>query len=134
MCKNAGLVGTFTNHSLRATAVSRMYELGLTEKAIMKRSGNRSVEGVRSYQREEVDGELKVSNALSSSASVVRATTEKSSIGNREIEINGSITEEDMLLVNACVDYERTLSQITVGGILQGANVHTLNININMNK
>ena len=39
-----------------------------------------------------------------------------------------------MLLVNACVDYERTLSQITVGGILQGANVHTLNININMNK
>ena len=134
MCKNAGLVGTFTNHSLRATAVSRMYELGLTEKAIMKRSGNRSVEGVRSYQREEVDGELKVSNALSSSAGVVRATTEKSSIGNREIEINGSITEEDMLLVNACVDYERTLSQITVGGILQGANVHTLNININMNK
>ena len=111
-----------------------MYELGLTEKAIMKRSGHRSVEGVRSYQREEVDGELKVSNALSSSASVVRATTEKSSIGNCEIEINGSITEEDMLLVNACVDYERTLSQITVGGILQGANVHTLNININMNK
>ena len=53
-----------------------------------------------------------------------------------ETEGNESITisEDDRLLVNACIDYEKSQSQINLGGILQGANVQNVNININGNK
>jgi hypothetical protein len=45
---------------------------------------------------------------------------------------NESITlsDEDNLLVNACIDYEKSQSQINIGCLLQGANVQTVNINI----
>ena len=45
MCGEAGLVGNFTNHSWRATAITRMFDAGLPEKSIMQRSGHRSIEG-----------------------------------------------------------------------------------------
>ena len=53
-----------------------------------------------------------------------------------ETEGNESITisEDDRLLVNACNDYEKSQSQINLGGILQGTNVQNVNININGNK
>ena len=49
---SAGLDNTnTTNHSLRATSISRMYEASVPEKIIMERSGHLSKEGVRSYER-----------------------------------------------------------------------------------
>ena len=127
MCKQAGLVGDFTNHSIRATAVTRMYESGLTEKMIMKRSGHRSTDGVRAYQREDASAQIKVSNALTSSSSLV-ASTEKSLISII------TISEDDRLLVNACIDYEKSQLQINLGGILQGTTIQNVNINIKVNK
>ena len=53
MCRQAGLVGNFTNHSIRATAITRMYDSGLAENMIMKRSVHQSSEGIRAYQREK---------------------------------------------------------------------------------
>ena len=40
-----------SNHSLRATSISRMYHAKVPEKLIMERSGHLSKEGVRSYER-----------------------------------------------------------------------------------
>ena len=40
-----------SNHSLRATSISRMYRAKVPEKLIMERSGHLSKEGVRSYER-----------------------------------------------------------------------------------
>ena len=40
-----------SNHSLRATAISRMYQKNVHEKLIMERSGHISREGVTSYER-----------------------------------------------------------------------------------
>ena len=42
-----------------------------------------------------------------------------------------AISHEDGLLVNACIDYEKSQSQINLGGILQGTNVESVNINAN---
>lgn len=70
MCKDADLDGNFTNHSGRSTAITRMYEARVPEKAIMKRSGHRSIEGVRAYHRE---------NVLSSSSNVVGGFTSTNS-------------------------------------------------------
>ena len=51
LCKDAGVEGFKTNHSLRATATSRLYRAGVDEQLVMERTGHRSVEGVRSYKR-----------------------------------------------------------------------------------
>ena len=51
LCKEAGVQGYKTNHSLRATITSRMYHAGVEEQMIMERTGHRSTEGVRSYKR-----------------------------------------------------------------------------------
>ena len=51
LCKSAGIEGYKTNHSLRATATSRLYRSGVDEQMVMERTGHRSLEGVRSYKR-----------------------------------------------------------------------------------
>ncbi|KAK3705188.1 hypothetical protein QZH41_013984 [Actinostola sp. cb2023] len=70
MCNDAGLEGNFSNHSGRVTGITRMYQAGLPEKLIMNRSGHRSIEGVRAYQRENPNDVSRVSHALSSPATV----------------------------------------------------------------
>ena len=49
--KNAGIPGYFTNHSLRATATTRLYDAQVDEATIMERTGHRSSDGVRAYKR-----------------------------------------------------------------------------------
>lgn len=44
-------VPKLTNHSLRATCATRLYQAGVDEQIIMERTGHRSVEGVRAYKR-----------------------------------------------------------------------------------
>jgi len=121
ICKEANLEGNFSNHSGRVTAITRMYEAGLPEKEIMKRSGHRSIEGVRTYQREDPNEIVRVSGVLSSSSSTI---TEQS-----------DTVDDDLLLVKACEEVEKNTSGhgIAFGSInLQGAN--NVNININITK
>ena len=40
----------YTNHSLRATAMTRMYNQGVPEKIIAEKSGHRSLDGLRAYE------------------------------------------------------------------------------------
>ena len=51
LCDLAGIPGFKTNHSLRATVTSRLYQSGVDEQLLMERTGHRSLEGVRSYKR-----------------------------------------------------------------------------------
>lgn len=63
LCSAAGLEGFFTNHSLRATAASRLYEKQFDEQLICETTGHRS-SAVRSYKRTS-DGQRKaISDAL----------------------------------------------------------------------
>ena len=52
--KEAGIQGYKTNHSLRATATTRLYESRVDEQQIMERTGQQRLEGVRSYRLEGV--------------------------------------------------------------------------------
>lgn len=66
---SAGLdTSAISNHSLRATSVTRLYEKGVPEKMIMERSGHLSTSGVRSYERTSEFQKKSVSDALSSSS------------------------------------------------------------------
>ena len=51
MCEEAGIVGRKTNHSLRATAATELFHDGIAEKVIQDRTGHRSLEGLRRYER-----------------------------------------------------------------------------------
>ncbi|XP_046554044.1 uncharacterized protein LOC124263442 [Haliotis rubra] len=46
----AGFKGFFTNHSLRATTATRLYESGIDEQLIAERTGHRS-SAIREYKR-----------------------------------------------------------------------------------
>ena len=50
-CKSAGIEGYRTNHSLRATATTRLYKAGVDEQLVMECTGHHSVDGVRCYKR-----------------------------------------------------------------------------------
>ena len=51
LCKAAGITVYRTNHSLRATTATRLYQAGVDEQLIMERTGHHSVDAVRSYKR-----------------------------------------------------------------------------------
>ena len=54
LCKKAGVDGNFTNHSLRATTVTRGLEKGVPDKLIMARTGHRDRRSLLAYQRPDV--------------------------------------------------------------------------------
>ncbi len=66
LCKTSGIEGFKTNHSLRATAATRLYELGVDEQMVMERTSHRSLEGVRSYKRTTSQQQQVLSDILSS--------------------------------------------------------------------
>ena len=49
--KSAGIEGYKSNHSLHATAATRLYSSGVDEQLVMEGTGHRSTEGIRSYKR-----------------------------------------------------------------------------------
>ena len=51
LCQLCGIQGFKTYHSLRATATTRPYQSGVDEQLVMERTGHRSLEGLRSYNR-----------------------------------------------------------------------------------
>ncbi len=57
-----------SNHSLRATAISRMYQRNVPEKLIMERSGHLSREGLTPYERTTAAQQKAVCRTLSSVA------------------------------------------------------------------
>ena len=63
LAEQAGLKGKFSNHSLRATAASRLYNANVDEQLISEVTGHRS-NAVRSYKRTSNDQLKSVSNIL----------------------------------------------------------------------
>ena len=54
LCKEACLGVEYTNHSLRATAITPMYEGGVPENIISEKSGHRSIKGLHAYERTSI--------------------------------------------------------------------------------
>ena len=67
MCSLAGFEGKITNQSLRATAATQMYEMGVPEKAIQERTGHRSLDSLRVYKRTSTQQQQAASNILTGS-------------------------------------------------------------------
>lgn len=66
LCERAGISGFKTNHSLRVTSATRLFQSGVEEQLIMSRTGHRSVEGVRTYKRTSTEQKEALSKVLNS--------------------------------------------------------------------
>jgi len=62
--KNAGFERYFTNHSLRRTCATKLYETGVSRQTIQEITGHRSVEGVRAYKCTSSSMKRKVSEIV----------------------------------------------------------------------
>ncbi len=67
LCEDGGLPGK-TNHSLRASGATAMFQNNIPERVIQKVTGHRSLESLRAYERISVDQHTEVSKVLMSSA------------------------------------------------------------------
>lgn len=80
ICRDGQVAGNKTNHSLRATGVSTLFQAGVPEKVIQQRSGHLSLDGLRQYQRTTVDQHEAVSKVLASTS-----TLEKKVVRHQEV-------------------------------------------------
>ena len=60
LMKDGKFEGHYTNHSLRATLATRLYEAGVDEQLIQESTGHRSVEALRNYKRTNSDQKFHV--------------------------------------------------------------------------
>ena len=65
LCKSAGIEGYKTNHSLRVTTATRLFQAGIDEQLIMERTGHHSTDGIRTYKRSSVQQQEELSDILS---------------------------------------------------------------------
>ena len=64
MCTEAGVPGNKTNHSLRVSGASCLFDAGVPERIIQQRTGHRSVEALRLYEQITDDQNMDVSKIL----------------------------------------------------------------------
>ncbi len=74
MCRNSGIAGTKSNHSLRATGATELYRAEVPEKIIKQRTGHRSVESLRKYEHTSTTQHQAVANILSSDTTTSYST------------------------------------------------------------
>ena len=64
MMEEAKIPGNFTNHSLRATGTTTLFDAGVPEALVQKRSGRKSSKALRVYERVTPEQNLAVSKIL----------------------------------------------------------------------
>lgn len=77
MCREAGIEGDFSNHSLRASGATELFQSGVPERVIQDFTGHRSVKALRQY--EQVAGVQKraATNILTGTSHEFTAEVEK---------------------------------------------------------
>lgn len=87
MCTEAGLQGFRSNHSLRATAATRLYECGVDEQIISEVTGHRS-DAVREYKRTSETMRRDACGIIRGDVPKKQEVSKKICIGNQELDIN----------------------------------------------
>ena len=67
MMAQAGFEGYYTNHSLRVSSATRLFDAEVDEQLIMSRTGHSSTSGVHAYKRTSEKLKLMTSDLLSKS-------------------------------------------------------------------
>ena len=87
VCEQAGIHGK-TNHSFRTTGATRLFAASVPEKLIAERTGHRSTEAIRMYERTSVDQQQLVSSIIASSV------PKEFSVTRHSAEVQGQVIEK----------------------------------------
>ena len=80
ICKAAGIKGFKTNHSLRVTTATRLFQAGVDEQLIMERTGHHSTDGIRTYKRSSAQQQEAISDILSRSKKLKKHASESTAL------------------------------------------------------
>ena len=83
----AGWIGYYTNHSLRATVATTLYQEGVDEQLIMERTGHRSIQAVRSYKRTSEKQLSEVSRIIDGNSLTISGSSNAINITNCQVTI-----------------------------------------------
>ena len=89
MCRDAGIAGNYTNHSLCVYGATTLFQAGCSEKLIQQRTGHRSLEALRQYEHTSQSQLLGVSDVMAG----VKSTQQKQSMSS-------TVTKKSSLVVN----------------------------------
>ena len=64
ICKKSGCGAKYSNHSLRVTAITRMFNSGVSEKKIAETSGHKSVKGLREYEHTSCEQQKQITSIV----------------------------------------------------------------------
>ena len=68
MCEEASIIGKRSNHSLRASGITKLFQSGVPEKVIQDCSEHRSIDGLRKYERISEEQQANACRVLATSA------------------------------------------------------------------
>ena len=81
--KNAGFEGHYTNHSLRRSSASRLYDVGMPEQVIQETTGHRSSDGVKAYKCTSSSLKRKASEILQGNLPKTKGDTKSKSMDDK---------------------------------------------------
>ncbi|XP_078383318.1 zinc finger MYM-type protein 4-like [Oculina patagonica] len=91
LCKDAGIEGQFTNHSLRATTATRALKKGIPDKFVMERTGHRDLRSLQKYQRPDTSTKVEFSKAFDSG----EALSLSDSLGSVNTPVKREVEQDD---------------------------------------
>ena len=100
MASDAGLQGNFKNHSLRATGTTALFDAGVPEAIIQKRTGHKSIDALCCYERTTMDQEVHVSTLLSQPA----ADLGSFSLTPQDVDLGLSLTSKEVDQLTQWID------------------------------
>ena len=86
LCSRVGAIGHFTNHSLRRTCATRLFQSGIDEQTIMSVTGHRSVDAVRVYKEASHEQKCEVSKVLANAPKKRKIDGNEKIMSSREEE------------------------------------------------
>ena len=100
MFAQVGIEGK-TNHSLRATGATRLFESNVPEKLIQDRTGHRSTDALRMYERSSTAQEKAVSKILCAQTVQKYETVATASGANKDAEKKDDYSKKEPLSTSA---------------------------------
>ena len=109
ICRMAGLNTRYTNHSLCATAATRMFSSGIPEKVIAEVTGHKSTKSLRQYEKTSVEQEQAAGMAIQSCESKPSVSDLNTPTVRRE---NGSENESQAIEEKAAAIAKKVLPTV----------------------
>lgn len=108
LSRKSGIGVHYTNHSLRATSITRMFNNGLPEKLIAEMSGHKSVKALRCYERTSSAQQQAVT------ASVNAVNQDKNLMADKEEKHSSSMEPTSESLKNAAQSFSGNFTNCTI--------------------